>query len=348
MKKNEIISDAIGRIGEKYVKEYTEFTASDKTSVSKHVSADDRAPADKHTPLQPSSRSPRRRHTKIAIIASAAVVAVTLITAMFPLMLRPENAPELKDTINPNAPDSIIAEVIKGRGGESITHVVNGALDPDAATYTPQNAHIRERKAAAEASEAVEIFYDWRTNIPSLKKNTSPDSLLLRGFVTQTDTYIFDHDVTMTDGLVVSYDGASGTTSYEAYGTTSIQIVRKRTVVNIVTVQITETIKDQNTTGYEAGDTIRLYHEYSYEIPDGWSENYPPYLECASCAPSYGDAELIFAANRIKDNSRLISSAVRDAGIISGDIWHSIALCTYEGYLNGSYASARSNLPVAE
>ena len=352
MKNSEIMSDAIGRISEKYVNEYTEYaehaehTKSGEAPIDERVNTGDSTPSDERPELRQSRRPPHRKRTKIAVIAAAAVVAVALMAAIIPAMLRP--GINIHDSINPNAPDWVSADVIKGNGGESIMHVVNGALDPDAATYVPKNQYIKEHKSAAEAVLKSELAYAWDINIRNLKKNSSPDSLLFRGFVTQTDTYSFDRDVTVIDGLVVSYDAASGTTSYRAYGTTSVQIVRKRTVVNIVTVQITGIMKDKNTTGYEVGDTIRLYSEYSYAIPDDWREEYPPDLECASCAPSYGDAELVFSANRLKDNSTSISSAVRDAGIFSGDVWYSDAVCTYEGYLNGTYDPVQKNFPVEE
>lgn len=349
MKNSEIMSDAIGRVSEKYVNEYTEYAEhaeSGEAHIDERVNAGDSNPSDERPELRQNRKPPHRRRTKVAVIAAAAVVAVALTAAVIPAMLRPGS--NIHDSINPNAPDSVKAEVIKGNGGESIMHVVNGALDPDAATYVPKDPYTKASMAEAKMTLAVERAYAWNINIPNLKKNTSPDSLLFRGFVTQTDTYSFDRDVTVIDGLVVSYDSASGTTSYRAYGTTSVQIVRKRTVVNIVTVQITGIMKDKNTTGYEVGDTIRLYSAYSYTIPDDLREEYPSYLECASCAPSYGDAELVFSVNRLKDNSTSISSAVRDAGIFSGDVWYSNAVCTYEGYLNKTYDPVQKNFPVEE
>ncbi len=349
MKNSEIMSDAIGRVSEKYVSEYTEYAErvkSGEAPIDERVNAGDSAPSDERPALRQSRRPPRRRRTKIAVIAAAAVVAVVLMAVIIPAVLRPGS--NIHDSINPNAPDSVKAEVIKGNGGESIMHVVNGALDPDAATYVPKDPYIQASMAKAKMSLTVERAYAWNINIPNLEKSTSPDSLLFSGFVTQTDTYSFDRDVTVIDGLVIAYNSEADTTSYVTRGTTSVQIVRKRTVVNIVTVQITGIMKDKNTTGYEVGDTIRLYSAYSYTIPDDLHEEYPSYLECASCAPSYGDAELVFTANRLKDSSNSISSAARDAGILNGDVWYSNAVCTYEGYLNGTYDPVKKNLPVEE
>lgn len=312
MKNSEIISDALGGVDEKFVSEYT-------------------------SRMEGAKRAPRAR--RITAIVAAAALAALLATALIPALhygKRPSDNESISvpdgatyNTINPAEPDASISQ---------ITHVVNG--------YILAKANGSTSKVPLDTEH--ELAYAWNINIPILTESKSPDSLLFRGQVIQTDTYCFDREVTVIDGVYVSYDPKTGSTSYDSYGATSVSTAVQRTVVNITSVKITGVMKEDNTTGYSVGDTIRLYSEHRFTPAEDEHTESPDVLTCASYAPAYDDTEMLFAANRIKDNSTACSDTVRKAGLVDGDIWSTAAYCTYESAKNGSYYTPPSTFPTEE
>lgn len=305
MKKSDMLSDAIGRVDQKYVSEYiTAGTAA--------------------------RRPHRRRGALIAAIAAVLVAAMTF--AIVPVLRRDSSDPQL-----PQIPDidGLSYELLTDANGNRYLHAVNSYLDTDAVeAWNKLYSEKRENETA----------YAWDINIDTARNSTSPNSLIFSGIPIRTDTYCFDDLVECTeDGSMVSYDVATKTTSvYTMSDTDSKTYTRnRRTVCSIISVQITDIYKKSNTTGYNIGDVIYLYTEYSYfthsiVADSGVMDELR--IDCAG-AGNWGNMigdELVFIVWR-GDNA--VSESVCVTGVISDTdkMWRVSASCSIEAYKSGNY-----------
>ncbi|MDY4898801.1 MAG: hypothetical protein SO125_07615 [Eubacteriales bacterium] len=298
MKKNKnIMSDAIGRVSQKYVNEYID--------------------------AQPQKR---KHHARFITVVAAALVVVFTIAAISVILNRSPQPPDIPDI------DGLSYDMMTCHNGKNITHVVNGYLDPNAASYLNPD----------ETKTATEMAYAWDINIENAKKSKSPNSLIFCGIPIQTDTYCFDEQVVVNDsGDVVVYDAASQTTSIKSTPgyTARTYVQTRRTMFNIITVQITDIYKIDNTTGYNVGDVIYLYNEIRYSVSDGGEDLSPAYIECVRRSYGWGKRigeQTVFIVSHSQDLS-YVSGSVKSTGILTEDVWHVQALCSLENYKNQQF-----------
>ena len=103
---------------------------------------------------------------------------------------------------------------------------------------------------------------------------------------------------------------------------------------NIITVQITDIYKIDNTTGYNVGDVIYLYNEIRYSVSDGGEDLSPAYIECVRRSYGWGKRigeQTVFIVSHSQDLS-YVSGSVKSTGILTEDVWHVQALCSLENY----------------
>lgn len=283
---------------------------------------------------------PRSRRTVITV-AVAATLAATVLIAAIPAMLRHD------DDRLPDIPSvsGLSYEVSTDADGGQLIHAVNAHLDIDA-----KEADEHRRNTFTETG------YAWNENIAIVQNSESPNSLMFSGIPCRVDTYCFDRQVEYTEGNgVVSYDVASGTTRVDTLPGQSVKAYMRtrRTVCHIASVQITNIYNHINNTGYNVGDVIYIYSEYSYYPPDAehGSDEISDDIRIA-CAGSSGwgekmGNEYVFIVHR---GSRVVSDTVRDVGIVSnvGELWGVSADCTLEAYNSGNYYQSDSFMGGAE
>lgn len=312
MNNGEKISNAIGRIDQRYVSEYIKTV-------------------------------PPRSHRRATLVtAAAATLAVVLLLTALPAMLGHDDG-RLPDIPSING---LNYELSTASDGSQVVHAINAHLDTDARQAGDGRWNI-----------SVERAYAWKENIAIVQSSESPNSLMFSGIPQRVDTYCFDRQVEYTEkNGTISYDVVSGQTTVDTLpGQPDKTYMRtQRTVCHIATVHITNIYNNTNNTGYNSGDVIYIYSEYSYyptdDAPAADEISSDIRIACASSS-DWGQkigGEYVFVAYR---SSRTVSDAVLSAGIISNvnEMWGVSASCTLEGYNNGNYYQTDSRMwPVEE
>lgn len=283
---------------------------------------------------------PRSRRRALTVAVAAALTAAVLIAAI-PAILR-HDSDRLPDI--PSV-DGLSYEASTAADGGQVIHAVNAYLDVDAGAAGRHRWNM-----------SAESAYAWDQNIAVMQSSESPNNLMFSGIPYRVDTYCFDRQVEYTEkNGVISYDVASGTTKVDILpGQSGKTYMRtRRTVCHIASIQITNIYNHTNNTGYNVGDVIYIYSEYSYYLSDAehGDDKISDGIRIACAGSSdWGQkmgTEYVFISHR---SDRIVSDAVQAAGIVSNvsELWGVSASCTLEAYISGNYYQSDSFMGSAE